>query len=121
MGNARRTARVLCIDDDLVGVSVRKLVLEQAGFDVSIANTSEEALEIFRNTAVDVVLSDHFLQGEAGTEIAAVMKALKPTVPIVILSGAIEIPPGIEHADLFLSKLEPPAVLLSTISDFLRR
>ncbi len=112
---------ILCIDDDLVAVYVRKLVLEQAGFHVSTASTAEEGLEIFKSTSVDLVLSDHFLQGKAGTEIAAAMKALNPDVPIVILSGAAEIPPGIEYADLFLSKLEPPPVLLSTINQLLQR
>lgn len=118
---ASNTPVILCIDDDNVAVYVRKLLLEQAGFHVSVASTAEEGLEIFKSEQIDLVLSDHFLQGQAGTEIAATMKKLNPEIPIVILSGAVEMPPGIEHADLFLSKLEPPPVLLSSIRQLLQR
>jgi CheY-like chemotaxis protein len=39
---------------------------------------------------VDLVLSDHYLRGEKGTEIAAKIKAIKPKVPILLISGSVE-------------------------------
>jgi CheY-like chemotaxis protein len=65
------------------------------------------------------VLSDHFLQGQTGAEITAEMKQLKPEVPVVILSGAVEEPDGIQHADLFLAKTGTPAELLEALARLL--
>ena len=47
------------------------------------------------------------------------MKQIRPDVPVLILSGVIELPEGIEFADFFLSKLEPPPVLLATVAGLL--
>jgi hypothetical protein len=51
-----------------------------------------------------MVISDHLLQGKTGTELAAEMKRLKPGITIVIVSGLVEEPEGMEHADLFIGK-----------------
>jgi DNA-binding NarL/FixJ family response regulator len=59
------------------------------------------------------------LSAKTGTEIAREMKELKPEVPILILSAASEKPDGLEFADGFLMKCEPPQVLLDTISRLL--
>jgi FixJ family two-component response regulator len=37
-----------------------------------------------------IVISDHLLEGKTGTELAAEMKRLKPTIPIVIVSGLVD-------------------------------
>ena len=48
------------------------------------------------------------------------MKALKPSVPILIVSAASEKPVGLEFADGFLPKGETPETLLSTIANLLQ-
>jgi CheY-like chemotaxis protein len=112
---------VLCIDDDLTALYIRRLVLESAGYFVLYAGDTKTAMEIFTDTDVDLVLSDHFLQETTGMELAAEMKRLKPNVPIVILSGAVDPPEGVLHADLFLSKTETPQTVLQTIAELLNR
>ena len=47
------------------------------------------------------------------------MKELKPGVPILIISGAFEKPDGLEFTDGFLSKCEPPEILLDAIARLL--
>ena len=112
---------ILCIDDDEVALQVRKLVLESAGYSVLTARGGEEALKIFDSgTAVDLVLSDHFLQGQTGAQVTAEMKRLRPDVPVVILSGAVSEPEGLGHADLFLPKAGGPAELLQALAALLR-
>ena len=76
-------------------------------------------LEAFRQSPVDLVIADHFLSAKTGTEIAKEMKALKPSVPILIVSGSAEEPSGIEFANGFLSKGESPDVLLDAIARLL--
>jgi CheY-like chemotaxis protein len=113
---------LLCIDDDLTALYIRRLVLERAGYFVLYAGDARTAVEIFTDTHVDLVLSDHFLQETTGMEMAAEMKRLKPNVPIAILSGAVDPPEGVLlHADLFLSKTETPQTVLQKIAELLNR
>ena len=101
-------ATILCIDDDETALKIRKMVLEMAGHSVVTAIDSASAMQVFTSSPVDMVISDHLLQGKTGTELAAEMRHLKPTVPIVIISGMVEQPEGMEQADLFIWKGEAP-------------
>jgi CheY-like chemotaxis protein len=110
----------LCIDDDDIALRVRTLFLRNAGYDVLAASSGEAGLEMFRQNPVDLVIADHFLSAKTGTEVAREMRALKPNVPILIVSGSAEAPRGIEFADGFLSKGESPDELLSKIANMLQ-
>jgi CheY-like chemotaxis protein len=111
---------ILCIDDYVNAGVIRKVMLESQGYRVIIAESGEQGLEIVRNQHVDLVISDHYLQGKTGAQIACEMKATQPSLPIILLSGAVERPEGSEYADAFLCKAEPPAALFETISQLLK-
>ena len=117
MANGKPT--LLCVDDNQAALQVRKLVLESAGYSVLAASDSATAMELFSSSAIDLVVSDQFLQDTTGTELATAMKKLKPKVPIVIISGALEPPDGMEHVDLFICKADSPPEILQKISDLL--
>ena len=89
------------------------------GITCSRLPVAEEALQILADQHIDLVISDHMLQGTTGTQVAASMKRIRPDIPILILSGFTEAPEGMEFADFFLSKLEPPPVLLATVDNLL--
>ena len=112
-------ATLLCVDDNQTALHIRKLVLESAGYSVLVAGDSTTAMELFSSSAVDLVVSDHFLQDGTGVELASAMKRLKPDVPIVIISGVVEPPEGIEHADLFIPKTDSPPQMLQKLSELL--
>jgi DNA-binding NtrC family response regulator len=114
-------ATILIIDDNEAALNVRKMVLEVAGYSVLTASDVGRAMHLFTASTVDIVMSDHLLQGKTGTELAAEMKRLKPTIPIVIMSGVVQEPEGMEHADLFICKGEAPPVWLKKISDLLQQ
>ena len=84
-----------------------------------VASDSAAAMELFSSSVVDMVVSDHFLQDGTGIELATAMKKLKPDVPIVIISGLVDAPKGIEHADLFICKGDSPPEVLRKISELL--
>jgi CheY-like chemotaxis protein len=111
---------ILCIDDTDVALRVRQLVLSSAGFDVLTASSGEAGLELFSKNPVDLVVADYFLTAKTGTETAKEMKAIRPNVPVLIVSASSEEPTGLEHVDEYLSKGEAPEVLLSTIERLLR-
>ena len=113
--------KILCIDDYVSAGIVRKAMLEMQGYSVMIAESGEQGLEIVREQPVDLVISDHYLQGKTGAQIAREMKALRPELPIVLLSGAVECPEDADYIDAFICKAEPPQVLFDTIARLLTK
>lgn len=111
---------ILCIDDYAVALMIRRAMFEQRGYEVVIADSGEKGLEIVRSRNIDLVISDHFLQGKTGGEIAREIKALRPNLPIVLLSGAVERPEGTEYADAFICKAEDRDVLFGTVASLLK-
>lgn len=112
-------AKILCLDDEPVGLEIRATVLRYAGYIVFAASSAEEALHILADEHIDIVINDYLLQGTTGTRVAASMKEIRPDIPILILSGLIDPPEGMESADCFLSKCEPPPVFLATVAGLL--
>ncbi len=107
---------ILCIDDSEIGLRVRKVLLASVGYEVLTAITAEDGFELFKNNPIVLVIADYFLGAKSGTEIAREMKRLKPDVPILIVSGDVDEPAGIEFADGFLSKCQPTELFLQTIA-----
>lgn len=106
----------LCIDDQPTILMLRQLVLSIAGYSVLTAGSGAEAMEIFANYRVDLVITEQLLPGRSGTDIAQAMKLLKPNVPIVLLSGFNDLPAGVEHVDLVLTKGMRPEEFLTEIA-----
>lgn len=116
---AAKPPLILCIDDADIALRVRMLLLGSEGYSVLTAKSGEDGLELFKQNPIELVIADHFLSAKTGTEIAREMKALKPEVPILIISAAMEKPDGLEFADGFLAKGEPPDVLFDAIANLL--
>jgi len=106
----------LCIEDQPAALEVRTALLERAGYKVIPASDGNEGLSLFRSNPIDLVVVDYFLPGLTGTQIAAQMKRLRPDVPIVLVSGITESPDGLENVDLFVTKLELPALFLAEVA-----
>src|SRR4051812_3543809 len=108
----RHNPVILCVDDEQLSLTVRKMVLEQQGYRVLATTNSAEAIKLASTNDVDLVLADYYLDGTLGTELAQEIKQKKPNLKVAILSGAAEEPAGMQNADAFLSKtLSPPEML----------
>jgi CheY-like chemotaxis protein len=106
---------ILCVDDELTPLTIRKLVLQKAGYCVVTAGSAAVALDILRTSRVDLVISDHLMPEMTGAELASEVKRTHPTVPFMLLSGVNDIPVGAELADEFLSKLEGPETMINRV------
>jgi PAS domain S-box-containing protein len=111
--------RILCVDDEASGLRLRQLILERKGYLVSTAATVTEALALFKSTGIALVVTDHLLGRETGTAMAKEMKRLKPTVPVIVLSGETNTPEGIESSDAFISKAVGTESLLAKVTQLL--
>jgi CheY-like chemotaxis protein len=114
-------AKILCIDDETAALNVRKRVLETAGHHVLTARSGEEGIKVFRSEALDLVLLDYWMPGMNGIATARELRRIKPTVPMVILSGLAQLPDEtIGVVDRWILKDEGPEFLLNTISALLK-
>jgi len=112
--------RILCVDDEETGLLVRKMMLESEGFQVSVASDGRSGLELFGNSAFDVVVLDHSMPGMNGGEVARYMRDKNPAVPIILLSAYVTLPE--EHValvDAYLTKGDSTENLLAMIRKLL--
>ena len=113
-------ATILCIDDHQNGLIGRKMLLENHGYEVLEATGGDEGLKLFASHAVDAVVLDYQMPGMNGDVVARKMKRVKSHVPIMLLSAYGPLPKSkLEAVDTFLSKSQPPTMLLSTLHDLL--
>jgi DNA-binding response OmpR family regulator len=109
------------VDDEQTGLTARRLLLSIAGYTVLTATSGSAALRLFNCNRVDLVITDHLLPDLTGAELALQMKQLKPETPIVLLTGLVHPPPGVEQADLLLTKGMMPAEFLAEVAKVLSK
>ena len=111
---------VLCVDDEAVGLRVRKAVLERAGYRVLTAHNGAEGLDVFSREPVEAVILDYSMPGMHGGEVATKMRQRKPAVPILLLSAYIGVPGDVtESVDLSMTKGEGAELLLRKLQSLL--
>ena len=112
---------VLCVDDELVGLQVRKILLERAGYRVLTAPDGPAGLEIFSAEPVEAVVLDYSMPGMHGGEVAARMRQTKPQCPILLLSAYIGLSAEVTSlVDLYMTKGEGAPVLLEKLGSLLQ-
>jgi CheY-like chemotaxis protein len=115
----QRKVVILCVDDEENPLVLRKFVLQKAGYEVVTARSGKEALSVAGSRSVDLVLSDHLMPEMNGVELAQMVKARHPKLPVVLISGVNDIPAGAGTADAFVSKVEGPDILCQRIAAIL--
>jgi len=111
---------VLCIDDERIGLRVRKLLLERAGYDVLTAPDGPSGLTTFADNPIEAVLLDFSMPGMDGAAVAAEMRRSKPEVPILLLSAYVGLPAEIDGLiNGYLTKADDAATLLERLKNLL--
>jgi DNA-binding response OmpR family regulator len=113
---------ILCIDDEALGLRIRKVVLEHAGYKVLTALDGETGITIFTENTIDAVILDYYMPGMDGGQVALAMRERRSYVPILLLSAYIDLPKEItDLADITMLKGEGPEELLSRISELIAK
>jgi CheY-like chemotaxis protein len=108
---------VLCVDDEVVGLQVRKLILERSGYTVLTAMDGPTGLAIFHDQDIDAVVLDYSMPGMHGGEVAARMRQIKPNVPILLLSAYMGLPSEVTClVNVYMTKGEGAPVLLQKLA-----
>ena len=79
---------LLVEDEESVLTSTRKL-LEESGYQITVATNAEEALKIFRQRErdFDLVFTDTILPGRTGLELIGDIHAINPNIKVLVCSG----------------------------------
>jgi CheY-like chemotaxis protein len=111
---------ILCVDDETVGLHVRRILLERAGYRVVTALDGPAGIEIFAREPVDAVVLDFSMPGMNGGEVARRLREIKPQVPILMLSAYTSLPPEIDSmVDLSMTKGEGAPALLKKLGSLM--
>jgi CheY-like chemotaxis protein len=79
--------RVLVIDDEPFVRETLGEILRQQRHDVVVADDGASGLARFREGAFDLVMTDLAMPGMSGWQVAQAVKAARPRVPVVLVTG----------------------------------
>jgi two-component system, cell cycle sensor histidine kinase and response regulator CckA len=87
----RGTQTILVVDDEDLVLTMGQAILSAYGYDVLLANSGQEALEILseKNGQIDLVISDLVMPGMSGRELVEQIKHFSPETPILRTSGYV--------------------------------
>lgn len=85
-----RGVALLVDDEEVVRMSTADMLMD-LGFAVIEAESGEDALRIIeKGEQFDLLLTDHLMPGITGTDLARVIRAARPNVPVLLVSGYAE-------------------------------
>ena len=78
---------VLLVDDEDLVRATTSQMLADLGYTVIEASSAREALSHLRDPTIKLLISDHLMPGMSGTELARESQAIRPHMPVLIISG----------------------------------
>lgn len=79
--------RVLVVDDDPGVRAALTYLLEQWDVEVLAVQDGHTALAVFTVQRFDLIFVDLYMPGMTGLEMAALVRRLDPTIPIILITG----------------------------------
>ena len=91
----RVSARILLVDDeDLVRAGTAEMLMD-AGYVVTEAASPRQALDLIASgLEIEALVTDHAMPGMTGVDLAREIRALRPDLPVLIISGFVSMSDG---------------------------
>lgn len=77
---------ILLVEDDEQLSHACARILTRAGYGVITAGNGDTAVEMFKQTQIDLLVADMFLPGKDGYEVIDACRRIRPNLPIVGIS-----------------------------------
>jgi PAS domain S-box-containing protein len=103
-----RGRRILLVDDEAPLRSALAKLLEQHDFAVTAVSAAPDALRALDAAAFDILVSDVVMPTMSGVQLAAHVRADRPNLPIVLMSGYSDELAGIGHGAPLTRLLRKP-------------
>jgi DNA-binding NtrC family response regulator len=105
-------AKILLVDDEKDFLEVMRERLETRGYSVATAISAAEALQKIKTDFFDAVILDLQMPGMDGLEALQQMKAKRPELQVILLTGHASVEKGVEAIKLgAMDFVEKPADL----------
>jgi CheY-like chemotaxis protein len=95
---------ILCVDDNEQELSVLSFTLSTNGYRVVAANNGKDAIGIFTDLTVDLVLSDYAMPHMNGDQLVKSLKQIAAHVPMILLGDPQKMGDHLHGADALLAK-----------------
>jgi two-component system, chemotaxis family, chemotaxis protein CheY len=83
-------SKILLVDDDPDIRSLTRTFLEHEGYGVFSSGDAERAAQIFRSVPeIDLLVTDLYMPGRSGIELAHELKALRSELSVLMISGGL--------------------------------
>lgn len=110
--------RLLWADDEIDLLKPHILFLEDKGFDVVTVCSGQDAIDCCKEQHFDIIFLDENMPGLSGLETLAVIKDLRPDVPVVMITKSEEESImnqaiGSKISDYLIKPVNPNQILLS--------
>ena len=88
--------RILIVDDEPRILLLMRGLMKSNGYDVETAPDGPAALEIVKKGGIDVVMTDLRMQPMDGMQLFREIKALNPSIPVVLITAYASVETAIE-------------------------
>jgi CheY-like chemotaxis protein len=95
---------ILCVNHNELELSVLSFTLSTNGYRVVAANNGQDAIGIFTDTNVDLVLSDYAMPQMNGDQLVKSLKQIAAHVPMILLGDPQKMGDHLHGADALLAK-----------------
>lgn len=92
----KRLGRILVVDDEGHVRSMIGAILERYGYDVQLASSGRDAIEILEHNSFDLVLTDIVMQDGSGITLLERIRNLQPQLPVVMVTAIHDISVAID-------------------------
>ncbi len=92
----RQAARMLVVDDETHVRSMVGWTLERSGYEVKLASSAKEALELLEQSSYDLLLTDIVMQDMSGIALLEKVHAQFPNLPVVMVTAIHDISVAID-------------------------
>jgi CheY-like chemotaxis protein len=111
-------AKILWVDDEIESLQSQILFLKNKGYEVIATTNGFDAVELVKDTAIDVVLLDETMPGITGLETLAKIKETNQQIPVVLITkneteNLMDEAIGSQITDYIIKPVNPNQVLLS--------
>ncbi|MEN2994962.1 MAG: response regulator [Thermodesulfovibrio sp.] len=79
--------KILVVDDEKNILMLYKAELEEEGYEVIIANSGREAIELFETQKPDIVTLDIMMPDIDGIQVLRQLKQKNPNIPVIMLTA----------------------------------
>ncbi len=110
--------KILWVDDEIDLLNPHITLLKERGYGVVTATNGEDAITMVRESLFDLVFLDEMMPGMGGLETLAVIKDLRPNLPVVMVTkneeeSLMEEAIGVKISDYLIKPVNPSQILLA--------